>query len=358
MLGTGLRTIVLSGLLEFLLCKIAVKIMIRLNQLKLIHRDASPNDAEIVISLINNNLATDKRLISYYSSPSVKKWNLSRDKEGDAFLRSHVIVEMEGPGQKLTAGYARYVEWYASGIRCGYIRGPWVSTTVDSRYRVEIGRFAVEKLLEKMYRNGLPLARAQVPLFNVERLTLFKEKLGFSTLDRIFTYSRDPMVLPASTPDLPEDYYFSRYNGAPGEDNDIISLHNTVFPGERLTAESFTALKKEYSGFTGKAAIYLLRKGDQLLGMAWVDFQPTSGNDLPTCWIHDLAVDPLFRQQGLGKALVMECVNKILPSTVKIAASISTFNTASMRTFVSSGFLQEKNSGMELLEKSCESNSR
>jgi len=326
--------------------------------MRLLTRDALPSDARIIVSLINSNLSTDRRFLRYYSTPSVDKWNRSCDSGGSEFLRSHIIVEMEKNNkERLTAGYARYIEWHADGVPCGYIRGPWINTSLDDRSRVEVSHFIMNKIHEKMTLAGLSLARAQVPLFNTNRLALFKEQLGFSVINRTFTYSRDWAISPRSPPALPGGFLFSRYSGASTEDSEIIRLHNAVFPRERLTVESFSSLKDKFNGFTNKATIYLLRQCKQLLGMAWVDYRPAPGSDRLSCWIHDLAVRPSFQRQGLGKAMVMHCVNNIKADTVKIAASISTFNIASIRTFDSCGFVLEKNSGMELLEKKLEEDS-
>ncbi len=76
------------------------------------------------------------------------------------------------------------------------------------------------------------------------------------------------------------------------------------------------------------------RKGGALVGVAM------PSHDMRRGWINRLAVDPAFRRQGIGEALVQEAMRQLHAKGIEIiAATIEDSNAASLSLFKKLEFL-------------------
>ncbi|MFW9990527.1 MAG: GNAT family N-acetyltransferase [Candidatus Odinarchaeota archaeon] len=324
-----------------------------LDRLQVTFRQATESDAKAINSLVAANLDVFPGLNIRYTRPSVESWKKSFERGGSLFLDSYILADAVIAGKHFSpAGYARIYRFPAAGGQeCGYIRGPWVDPSLDEQLVTTLAREIASKTLEKVKEFGIPLARARVPLLLPSRLSLFRDFLGFVTIDRLYSYGKQLLeevsVASLSLPGV----VFSLYQGTFAEDMEVIELNNTVFPRDRFTAESFGFLKKQYCDFKEGNYIHVARVDGKLAGMVWSGFQQRA-DGFTVCEIQELAVYPAYQRRGIARALVFHCLQQAREKGIQeVTTTISTFNQPSIRTFESCGFTCQPLTGDELLEK-------
>jgi len=196
------------------------------------------------------------------------------------------------------------------------------------------------KLVDVVFSNhskDCPLIVAGGPWIT-EGISNHLVKIGFRKIDRAYMTLELDNIETAKLPELSEDMNFEIYDE---EQRDEVSriilkaneggIDQIVFPHFFGTLENCKKLVKDVEqnvyGDYKKPFSWILRNNDQVIGLCLM----TIRNKGDTGYIPDIVIDPDYQGNGLGKALLIHSMKKIIdgePDIVKVDLDVTLENNA------------------------------
>lgn len=187
------------------------------------------------------------------------------------------------------------------------------------------------------HSNDCPLIVAAGPWIT-EEISNHLVKIGFRKLDRAYMTLERDNIESAKLPELSEVMKFEIYDE---EQRDEVSrvilkanegaIDQIVFPHFFGTLENCKKLvediEKNVYGDYKKPFSWILRNNGQVIGLCLM----TIRNNGDTGYIPDIVIDPNHQGKGLGKALLIHSMKKIIvgePDIVKVGLDVTLENNA------------------------------
>ncbi|MFW9995800.1 MAG: GNAT family N-acetyltransferase [Candidatus Odinarchaeota archaeon] len=311
---------------------------------EIIIRDARSSDVNHFVELVIETIDREGLESFYHFS---REQMIARFKKIESSLFPDYTVALLRNGSKtVTVGYTRLLLFPPGRAVCHFLRGPWISSSLERTVKTRVEETLVEKTLSKSASKGIKVVKAQVPLIFESRLKLLKEDFNFKVINRLFTYTLH--VTEKSSNDVPDLPVIRLFSGDEGDAERIVTLHNACFSEDyEMTTEILSFFTKDNHIFIAE---YRGSKGKAIAGMVWLEIRKIAGEITGT--VSDLVVCPRFRKKGIATALVLKCVEKAIEEGVLcVTAEIADTNQQSIKTFSRCGFVRDQMSGVELLEK-------
>ena len=113
----------------------------------------------------------------------------------------------------------------------------------------------------------------------------------------------------------------------------LISLWQTVFPDDPPHNEPVKVLKAKLAV---DDLVFIVEQGENIIGACMAGYDGHRG------WLYAVAVNPEFRRQGIGEALIKYTLNELAKiGCIKVNLQIRSTNTAVAAFYESVGFEAE-----------------